>query len=182
MRPAAGPCRGGRHAGRRPAIGRAAIEHIARVLLRRYGVVFRKLLERETGCRRGASCTTSTDAWKRAARCAAAASSAALPASSSRCRKPPPCCAGPRATEGIDRVSLSAADPLNLVGILTPGDRVRLAGNRLLFENGVPMAVHSGGDVRYLKPLDSGAQWELRNLLIRRQRPAAYLPESPASH
>ena len=31
------------------ALGAPAVDHIARVLLRRYGVVFRKLLERESG-------------------------------------------------------------------------------------------------------------------------------------
>jgi len=82
----------------------------------------------------------------------------------------------------VDRVSISAADPLNLAGILTPGEKVaRLAGNRLLFENGVPVAVYSGGDVQYLKSLDAGEQWEIRNLLIRRQRPGNYFETPPLS-
>jgi ATP-dependent Lhr-like helicase len=67
-----------------------------------------------------------------------------------------------------------------LVGILTPGEKVpRLAGNRVLFENGVPAAVQTGGEVRYLKPLDAKAEWEIRNLLIRKQKPGAYF-EQPA--
>jgi ATP-dependent Lhr-like helicase len=70
-------------------------------------------------------------------------------------------------------VSISAVDPLNLAGIITPGEKIpRLAGNRLLFERGVPIAVQTGGEVRYLATLDEGTQWELRNLLIRKQRPA----------
>jgi ATP-dependent Lhr-like helicase len=65
---------------------------------------------------------------------------------------------------------------LNLAGILTPGDKVpRLAGNRVLFEGGVPIAVQSGGDLHYLKPLDAGGQWEVRNLLIRKQRPGNFV-------
>ena len=69
-------------------------------------------------------------------------------------------------------MAISAVDPLNLAGILTPGDKVpRLPGNRLLFEGGVPIAVQSGGDVRYLAPFDAAASWEVRNLLIRKQRP-----------
>ena len=34
----------------------------------------------------------------------------------------------------------SATDPLNLVGILTPGDR-RAGGNTILHRNGIPLAV-----------------------------------------
>ncbi|HSB21929.1 MAG TPA: hypothetical protein VLE94_02345, partial [Burkholderiaceae bacterium] len=78
--------------------------------------------------------------------------------------------------EGRERVSISAADPLNLAGILTPGEKIaRLPGNRLLFEGGVPIAVQSGGEVRYLTPLDAGAQWTVKNLLIRRQHPGSYV-------
>jgi ATP-dependent Lhr-like helicase len=70
---------------------------------------------------------------------------------------------------------------LNLAGILTPGERVpRLAGNRVLFENGVPIAVQSGGEVQYLTPLDAGAQWEARNLLIRKHRPGSYVETPPS--
>jgi ATP-dependent Lhr-like helicase len=66
-------------------------------------------------------------------------------------------------------VAISAVDPLNLAGILTPGDKVaRLPGNRLLFEGGVPVAVQCGGEIRYLRELDAGAQWEMKRLLIRR--------------
>ncbi|HJW10918.1 MAG TPA: hypothetical protein VJ598_03975, partial [Albitalea sp.] len=75
----------------------------------------------------------------------------------------------------------SAADPLNLAGIITPGEKVpRLPGNRLLFDQGVPIAVQSGGEVHYLAPLEAGAQWEAKNLLIRKQRPGSYI-EPPAT-
>ncbi|MDH3461490.1 MAG: hypothetical protein OEM00_11075, partial [Burkholderiaceae bacterium] len=77
---------------------------------------------------------------------------------------------------GNERVSISAADPLNLAGILTPGEKVpRLLCNRLLFENGVLIAVQSEGDVRYLAPLDAATQWEVKNQLIRKQRAGSYL-------
>ena len=40
-----------------------------------------------------------------------------------------------------DLVSLSAADPLNLTGIITPGARVpALTNNRVLYRDGVPVA------------------------------------------
>jgi ATP-dependent Lhr-like helicase len=77
-------------------------------------------------------------------------------------------------------VAISAVDPLNLAGIITPGDKVpRLPGNRLLFEAGVPIAVQSGGDIRYLAELEAPVQWEVKNLLIRKQRPASYVVPPP---
>ena len=61
------------------------VEHIARTLLRRYGVVCWRLLDREApGCRRGGNCCASTIGSKRAAKSAAAVSSPACRANSSR--------------------------------------------------------------------------------------------------
>jgi ATP-dependent Lhr-like helicase len=49
-------------------------------------------------------------------------------------------------------VAISAADPLNLVGIVTPGERIAaLARNRIVFRDGVPLAVMEAGEVRFLK-------------------------------
>ena len=46
-------------------------------------------------------------------------------------------------------VVLSAADPLNLVGILTPEARVAaIHRNRILFQDGLPIAAVEGGQVR----------------------------------
>jgi ATP-dependent Lhr-like helicase len=155
-----------------PAPGALAdphVEHIARVLLRRYGVVFRKLLEREDGL----------PSWRelfyvlrrleargevRGGRFVSGFSGEqfALPEAATALRRM-------AKTPGSERVAISAVDPLNLAGILTPGDKVpRLPGNRLLFEGGVPVAVQCGGEVRYLRELDAGAQWEMKNLLVRR--------------
>ena len=51
--------------------------------------------------------------------------------------------------------SLSAADPLNLTGIVTPGPRVpALAGNRVLYRDGVPVAIHAGGQSDFLVPME----------------------------
>jgi ATP-dependent Lhr-like helicase len=45
-----------------------------------------------------------------------------------------------RASSG-DLVTLSAADPLNLVGIIVPGDRVAaISGRFVTFKDGVPIA------------------------------------------
>jgi ATP-dependent Lhr-like helicase len=162
------------------ALAAPHVEHIARVLLRRYGVLFRKLLEREEGL----------PPWRelyyvlrrleargevRGGRFVSGFSGEqfALPQAAAALRRT-------AKTPGNERVAISAADPLNLAGILTPGDKVpRLPGNRLLFEGGVPIAVQSGGDIRYLRELEAAVQWEVKNLLIRRQRPASYIVPPP---
>jgi ATP-dependent Lhr-like helicase len=67
-----------------------------------------------------------------------------------------------------DYLSVSAADPLNLIGILTPGARVpSLTGNRILYSDGVPLALYVGGEVRMLQTPE--AQWRARNALLRKQ-------------
>ena len=50
--------------------------------------------------------------------------------------------------EADDRlIAVSACDPLNLAGILTPGPRVpSVPGNRLAYRNGVPVAAMDGGE------------------------------------
>jgi ATP-dependent Lhr-like helicase len=160
------------------ALAAPHVDHIARVLLRRWGVVFRKLLERESGL----------PPWRelhyvyrrleargevRGGRFVSGFSGEqfALPEAAAALRK-----VAREAGAGRERVSISAVDPLNLAGIVTPGERIaRLAGNRLLYEGGVPIAVHAGGEVRYLAELDEGAQWAAKNLLIRRQQPGSYV-------
>jgi ATP-dependent Lhr-like helicase len=70
-------------------------------------------------------------------------------------------------------LSLSAADPLNLVGIITPGARLpSLTGNRVLYRDGLPIAVYAGGEVAFLELLEEKEQWQARNALLRRQVPA----------
>ena len=58
----------------------------------------------------------------------------------------------------------------------------RLPGNRVLFENGVPVAVQTGGEVRYLQSLDAKAEWEIKNLLIRKQKPGGYFEQPLRPH
>jgi ATP-dependent Lhr-like helicase len=54
-----------------------------------------------------------------------------------------------RLSGGPERVVVSAADPLNLVGILTPGRRVSpLSGLYILYESGVPTAADELGALR----------------------------------
>src|SRR5262249_42044148 len=71
-------------------------------------------------------------------------------------------------------VSLSGADPLNLVGILTPGPRLAaLTGNRLLYRDGIPIALLGGGEVTYLETLEPAAQWQARKAVLRGVVPAS---------
>jgi ATP-dependent Lhr-like helicase len=71
-------------------------------------------------------------------------------------------------------ISLSAADPLNLVGVVTPGARVPgLASNRVLLRDGLPVAVGIGGEVKFLEALAPEAEWQARTALVRQPAPAS---------
>ncbi len=64
-------------------------------------------------------------------------------------------------------VVLSAADPLNLVGVLTPEARVpAIQGNRLLFKDGLAVAALEGGELRRLAASELSDE-QLRALLAR---------------
>ena len=65
-------------------------------------------------------------------------------------------------------VSLSAADPLNLIGILTPGQRLSaLTANWVVYRDGLPVAALTGGKVQFLTELESADQWEAEKRLVR---------------
>ncbi|HKB53360.1 MAG TPA: DEAD/DEAH box helicase, partial [Ramlibacter sp.] len=143
------------------ALAAPHVEHIARVLLRRYGVLFRKLLEREEGL----------PPWRelyyvlrrleargevRGGRFVSGFSGEqfALPQAAVALRKI-------AKTPGRERVAISAVDPLNLAGILTPGPKLAaLTGHRLLYRDGIPIALLAAGDVQFLAELDAATQWE----------------------
>jgi ATP-dependent Lhr-like helicase len=73
-----------------------------------------------------------------------------------------------RQTISGELVSLSAADPLNLVGIVTPGNTVPRGSGRVLYLDGVPIASQSGREVHMSEDLDRSAAWEARKALLRR--------------
>ncbi|HWK55570.1 MAG TPA: ATP-dependent DNA helicase, partial [Hyphomicrobiales bacterium] len=67
---------------------------------------------------------------------------------------------------------INATDPLNLLGVLLPERRVaHLGGNRILFEDGIATAVLERDQVVYLRPVPQARQWELQQLLQRRNFP-----------
>ncbi|HSS65624.1 MAG TPA: ATP-dependent DNA helicase, partial [Gammaproteobacteria bacterium] len=77
-----------------------------------------------------------------------------------------------RKSRSGELVAVSGADPLNLVGILLPGERVPgFTGNRILFRDGVPVAVYVGKEVRFLSDQDADSEWSVRNALLRRRMP-----------
>jgi ATP-dependent Lhr-like helicase len=150
-----------------------SLERIAWALLRRYGIVFKRLLERE-------SCLPP---WRimlrvyhrleargeiRGGRFVAGFSGEqfALPEAVGALREIR------RARPDDPWVSVSGADPLNLAGILTPGPRVpALPGNRILFKGGDVVAVRVAGEVRMLSVLESGEAWKARKALDRQPYP-----------
>ena len=63
-------------------------------------------------------------------------------------------------------VRLSACDPLNLVGILTPGARVpAIIGNRIVFCGGSPIAAVESGETRMISQVAPSSRPALDRLL-----------------
>ena len=69
-------------------------------------------------------------------------------------------------------VAISAADPLNLVGIITPGRRIPgITNNRILYRDGEPLLIMEGGEIREASPVAAEEQWALRQELVKREFP-----------
>jgi ATP-dependent Lhr-like helicase len=152
------------------AIEQAAVEHVAGALLQRYGVVFWRLLEREAAW---------LPPWRdllrvyrrlesrgdiRGGRFVAGFSGEqfALPEAVGVLRQ------ARRQPAAPAWISVSGADPLNLVGILTPGPKLAaLTGNRVLYRDGLPVALLAAGEVHFLQTLDAASEWEARKALLR---------------
>ncbi len=74
-------------------------------------------------------------------------------------------------------VRVSACDPLNLVGILTPGIRVpALLGNRVIYRDGVPVASVESGENHFIAPVEAGERPLVERLLDVRPASAFELP------
>jgi ATP-dependent Lhr-like helicase len=130
-----------------------AVETQARALLKRYGVIFRRLLTREPNAA----------PWRELARVyrrleargeirggrfvtGMSGEQFALPDAVQQLREI-------RRTPADGRlVVISACDPLNLIGILTTTDRIRaIPGTRIAYRDGIPVAVMEGD---FLRPFD----------------------------
>ncbi len=158
--------------GTRPTAHSAeTLEHVAMTLLRRYGVVFWRLLEREADW---------LPSWRELLRTfhrleargeirggrfvsGLAGEQFALPEAIPLLRE-----VRRRPHDG-SLIAVCGADPLNLVGTLLPGSKVpALSGNRLVYRDGLPAAVEMAGKQQVLLELDAQAAGLVREKLIRR--------------
>ena len=153
---------------RRPVLDPEALEHIAMTLLRRYGVVFWRLLDREADW---------LPPWRELLRvyhrleargdirggrfvAGVPGEQFALPEAVGLLRE-----VRKRPLAG-EMIAVSAVDPLNQVGTLLPGERVpATAGNRILYRDGAPLALLIGGKPELLEELDEDDQRKARQLL-----------------
>jgi ATP-dependent Lhr-like helicase len=160
----------------------ADVEHIARVLLRRYGVVCWRLLEREAAW---------LPSWRellrvyhrleargevRGGRFVAGLTGEqfALPEAVAALRQ-----VRRRAADG-EALVVSANDPLNLAGTVLPGAKVpRLAGARVLYRDGIAQAALVAGEFQALATLSADDEQAFRRALLREPDPfdfAAMVP------
>jgi ATP-dependent helicase Lhr and Lhr-like helicase len=148
--------------GKRTRLPAETLEYVAMTLLRRYGVMFWRLLEREASW---------LPSWRellpvyhrleargeiRGGRFVAGFSGEqfALPEAIPLLRE-----VRRREPDG-SLACISGVDPLNLCGTILPGEKVpALAGNRILFRDGLPVATIVAGKISYLS--EPGAEREL---------------------
>ena len=77
------------------------------------------------------------------------------------------------AQRSTEYVSLAAADPVNLLAIVLPETRLpRLARNRILYRDGLPLAVLENNKVRFLRDVEPDVQWQLQQVLQQREFPS----------
>ncbi len=178
-------------------------EEIARILLRRYGVVFKRLLPREgitipwrvllriyhrleargeiRGGRFVAGISGEQFALPEAVgmlRAMRRARSVAVDFGLRSASQTEPSLAvglpgaGSQNNVAESLISISAADPLNLVGIITPGGRVTaFTSNRILYHNGEPAAVMESGETKFLVEMSRAMEWKAKAALVRRITP-----------
>lgn len=145
-------------------------EEIAWTLLKRYGVVFKRLLEREgmnlpwrvllriyhrleaRGEIRGGRFVVGISGEQ-----------FALPEAVGMLR------AIRREGAQDSMISVTAADPLNLVGIIIPGNRITAhTSNRVLYHDGAPIAALESGDTHFLVELSRATEWKAKAALVRK--------------
>ncbi|WP_339101866.1 DEAD/DEAH box helicase [Pseudomonas sp. G166] len=158
--------------GNRPApTAPETLEHIAMTLLRRYGVVFWRLLEREADW---------LPSWRELLRTfhrleargeirggrfvsGLAGEQFALPEAIPLLRE-----VRRRPSDG-SLVAVCGVDPLNLAGTLLPGAKVpALASNRLVYRDGLPVAAQVAGKQHLWVELDGQGMAEVKSKLIQK--------------
>jgi len=157
----------------RPQTAEGTLEHVAWVLLRRYGVVMKRVIEREGPL----------PPWRdllryyhrleargeiRGGRFVAGFTGEqfAFPDAVGTLRE-----VRRKGLSG-ELISVGGADPVNLVGIITPGARVpALPGNRILYRDGHAVAVRTAGETEFLSRIEADEEWKIKKALVRRQFP-----------
>jgi ATP-dependent Lhr-like helicase len=160
---------------RRPAsrsLDSDALEPIVHALLRRYGVVFWKLLQREA---------PGLPPWRdllhvlrrleargdiRGGRFVAGISGEqfAAPDAVSALRETR------RQPMSGELVAVSGADPLNLAGIVLPGPKVpALTGNRVVYRDGATIATLVAGEMQWIETPDPGTAVRIEEMLQQRR-------------
>ncbi len=152
--------------------GADPVEHVAHALLRRYGVVAWKILQREA---------TWLPPWRELTRvlrrleargdirggrfvASVTGEQYALPEAVTMLRDTR------RTPQSGAWVAVSAADPLNLVGTVLPGAKIpALASNRVLYRDGLAVAALAGGDIQWIQALDPADARVATAMLTRRQ-------------
>ena len=152
----------------------ANVEHIAWALLRRYGMVFRKVLNRESCLPPWRELLRAY--WRMEARGEIrggrfvqgfSGEQFALPDAVAELRNI-------RKKQGLgELVAISGADPLNLTGVILPGEKISaLSKNRLVFREGVLIAQQNSGAVQVLEGSGAELDPEARAKLMRKKPPA----------
>ena len=154
-----------------------SLYHVAWVLLKRYGVVFRKVLERETALPPWRELLY---AYRRMEARGEIRGGRFVDGFSGEQFALPEAVAMLRRQRDDDRnfpaIIISATDPLNLIGIILPGERIpALHTNQILFEDGLPVAKQLNGEIHFLSQVDAQRQWEINNLLTRKNNPAGFI-------
>ncbi len=147
-------------------------EHIAKVLLRRYGIVFRKLLDQENGL----------PSWRdllyvfrrleakgelRGGRFVQGFSGEqfALADAVNTLRDIR------KKSKPGDLIAINAADPLNLTGVITPGKRIPAqASQRILYRDGISIAISIQNKIIFLENVNAQAEMQLKNVLMRSKK------------
>ena len=172
-----GPVFGMELAGRWSAIEPASgaqpdVEQCARILLKRYGVVFRRVLMRESGI----------PPWRDLVRVLRRMEDRGEVRGGRFVERWGEQYALPEAVTVIrslkrekrrgELVSVSACDPVNLVGVVTPGRRIpAVPGNRILFRDGEPIARYEGKTVQFEGKPDRKTAWKIQKALVRKHVP-----------
>jgi ATP-dependent Lhr-like helicase len=154
-----------------------AVEICARALLERYGVMFRRLLTRETNAPGWRELTRvyrrlEARGEVRGGRFVTGVSGEqfALPEAVERLREVR------RSAPDGRLVTISAADPLNLTGVLSGNDRsdrIRaVTSSRIVYRDGVAVAVLEGEYLRPLAPIDPAVAADIASAAAGRRMPA----------